>query len=109
MRAYPSTAPPPDRSEPSRHVQRAVDLFSTHLTSSDATDIPVAALDHIREAGRLGAQYFGGSRRTWERAAGDEFLFRLQSRFTDEPNNTRIAVALRHAAAQIDYEFSVLH
>jgi hypothetical protein len=35
-------------------------------------------------------------------------LFPLHSRFQEEPNNTHIAAVLRHAAEQIDHEFSVL-
>jgi hypothetical protein len=107
MRTHPCTAPP-DKSEPARHVQIAVDLFLTCMASGE-TDIPVAALHHIREAGRLAEQYFGGSRRVCERAAADEFLVRLQIRFQGVPNNTQIAATLRGVAEQIELGFANLH
>jgi hypothetical protein len=78
--------------------------------SSDDDALPDAPLSELDDVAMLLMSTFrSGDLPALRQAVGEEFLERLALRWRAADNQSRHAIALRHAAAQITETFPVVH
>ena len=96
-----------DQAAPGREIQQVVESFFGRCAGTVMSELPPAAVEHLREAARLAPIIVGGEMRQCEQAAVQEFLVRLHIKLAeyDDDDDDRDTI-MNHACRLLAQEFA---